>query len=142
MRRVAGSAGNALVEVVLLVLVTFVPLVMLLTTLARVHEAALGVTAAAREAGTAAASGTDIGIARSSATASVAGAVQDHGMHTGEMRMSVSSSTRFERGASVHVRVSYPVRVLDIPFVADAVGPAVWVRASHTAFVDPYRSAP
>lgn len=131
-----------MVEVLLLMLVTFVPLIALVSASARVHQAALGVTAAAREAGSAAVSGVDLTAARERAAVAALAAMRDQQMSTAGARVSVSTSSEFGRGAEVHVRVSYPVRVLAIPFASDAVGPSVWVRASHVAHVDPYRSRP
>ena len=141
MNRLRCAAGHALVEVILLLLVTFVPLVSLLGALSRVHRAALAVTAATREAGTAATSATGA-TARKAATSAAVAAMEDQGLPAASMRISLSTSTRFERGAEIHVRVAYPVPVLGIPFIAKAAGPSIWVRASHTAHVDPYRSAP
>lgn len=142
MKRVEGSAGSALVEVLLLMLVTFVPLMMLIGALARVHQAALAITSAAREAGTAATSGVDISSARTAAASAAHAVVATYGIHPAAMKTSVTTSTRFDRGAAVTVRTSYPVRVIDIPFIVDTVGPSIWIRASHTAYLHPYRSAP
>lgn len=142
MRRLSCSHGSTLVETILLVLLLMVPLVWTLGALGGIHRAALGVTAAAREAATAAVSASDATSAASLAEEAVAVALLDQEMSPGTSRVTLAGLASFGRGASVEVRVAYPVRVLRVPFLRDAVAPAIWVRASHVAQVDPYRSTP
>lgn len=134
--------GSALVETILLIVVLLVPLVWMLGALATVHRAALGVAAAAREAGSAAASATDPVSAARLSDEAAATALRNQSLAAADARVEVSGLSSFGRGSRISVRVAYPVRLLDVPFVGDRFGPALWVRASHLAHVDPYRSVP
>lgn len=129
-------------ETILLVLVMFVPLVALLGALSSVHRAALGVTAAAREAGAAAVAAPEGESAGRMALIAGATALRGHGLDSRRGSISLAGLGSFARGAEIQARVAYPVRLASIPFVADAGGPVLWVRASHVALVDPYRSVP
>lgn len=137
-----SAAGSTLVETILLVLILLVPLIWMLGALARVHRAALGVTAAAREAGAAAASAGDPAAAVRLADHSAGTALRNQALAPRRARVELRGVSSFGRGARIEARVVYPVRMLHIPFVASAVGPVVWVRASHAAYVDRYRSFP
>lgn len=134
--------GSALVETILLILVLFVPLVVLLGTLARVHQAALAVTTAAREAGSAGVAALEPRSAVTSARRVAALVLRDQSLRPDDAKVHVGGAGAFRRGARIEVGVAYPVRVLDVPFLSQGAGPAVWVRASHAAYVDPYRSRP
>ncbi len=131
--------GMATVETLLLGLLLLVPLVWALGVLSELHRAALAGAAAAREAGFDAARSATTAEAQRRIDAAVAGAFADHGLDPAAAR--VEWTTRgLERGGSVEVRVSYPTPVVQAPFLGSVSGPAVWVRASHVARVDPYRS--
>lgn len=142
MKVIRGSEGAALVEALLLILVLFVPLVALLSGLARVHAAALGVTAAAREAGSAAVEAPDAAGAARLGRAAAASALNNQSLQPKDARLDLSGTASLDRGAAVEVRVAYPVRLFDIPLVSRGAGPILWVRASHRAHVDLYRSFP
>lgn len=142
MSRLRCSKGSALVETILLVLVLIVPLVWSIGALATLHRAALGVTAAARDAGVAAVSGSDSGTASVLAEEAAALALLDQEMDPRTSRVALGGLASFGRGTRVEVRVAYPVRILGVPFLRDAAAPTIWVRASHVAQVDPYRSEP
>jgi hypothetical protein len=134
------DTGQAVVETLLLGLLLLVPLVWALGVLADMHRGALATTAGAREAG--------IDAARSSSMVEADGAVNDaihqafldQGLDPTEARVSWRSDSNLERGSAVEVIVSYPVTVVQAPFVGRVSGPSVWIRAHHIARVDPYRS--
>lgn len=140
MSRLRDARGSALVEMLLLILVMFVPVVSLLGSLARVHTAALAVTSAAREGGSAAASAADGLDAGEEFRGAVAETLRAQTLDPGSAEMSLQGTSTFGRGSRVEVRVAYPVRVMRIPFTGDAIGPVLWVRASHASHVDRYRS--
>lgn len=131
--------GQALVETLLLALVFLVPLLWLLASLSHVHRAALAASAAAREAGFEAARSPARASAGEAVDLAVHRAFEDHGLPSEHVRLQWTT-TGLERGGRLEVRVSYPVPVLRVPFLAAASGPVVWVRARHSARVDPFRS--
>lgn len=142
MTRLRCCRGSSLVETILLVLVMFVPLLALLGALGRVHRAALGVTAAAREAAAAAVAAPGGDSAGAMALEAGATALRGHRLESDRGTISLAGLSSFARGAEIQARVGYPVRLVSIPFLSDAHGPVLWVRASHVARVDPYRSVP
>lgn len=127
-----------MVEGVLLALVLMVPVVWLLGVLADVHRGALAATAAAREAGFAAARATDRAAANAAVQAAVVTAFDNHGADA--RRVQVRWGGSVARGGRVEVVVSYPVSVLQGPFLGRVADPVVWVRARHAAVVDRYGS--
>ena len=139
MTGIRAERGSALIETLLLVVVLFVPVLSLLGALARIHGAALAVTSAARDGGTAAAAAQDAAAAAAESRRAVANTLDRQGLEPGRVVVRLDGAAGFDRGSRVGVRVAYPVRVLQMPFTRDA-GPVVWVSASHTAHVDPYRS--
>lgn len=135
----AREAGLATIETLLLGLLLIVPLVWGLGVLSELHRAALAGAAAAREAGFDAARSSDRAEAERRIEAAVTAAFEDHGLDASAAR--VEWTTRgLERGGTVEVRVSYPTPVFQAPLLGSVSGAAVWVRASHVARVDPYRS--
>ncbi len=137
--RLRGDGGQAVVEVILLTVILFVPLVWLLVTLSEVHKASLAATAAVREAGFEAARSATQAEAGRSIERAVDQALVDHGLPVEAARVRWTSSG-FERGDRVGVEVSYPVTVLRVPFLGNVGGPAVWVNARHHAPVAPPES--
>lgn len=142
MTRLRCCRGSSLVETILLVLVMFIPLLALLGALARVHRAALGVTAAAREAATAAGAASGGDAAGHMAREAGATALRGHGLEWQRGVVSLAGIGSFGRGVEIQARVAYPVRLVSVPFLSDVGGPLLWVRASHVARVEPYRSVP
>ena len=118
-----------------------VPLIWLLGVLADLHRGALAASSAAREAGFEAARGETLADAHEAARVTTATAFVDHGIDPSLAKVDVSAG-RLERGATVEVRVSYAVTVLQAPLLGRVAGPSIWVRAGHVALVDPYRSRP
>lgn len=139
MSDVPAERGSALTETLLLVLVLFVPVLSLLGALARIHGAALAVTSAAREGASAAVAARDGMAAAAELHRVVATTLDGQGLQPRRAVVALDGAAGFARGSKVSVRVAYPVRVVKIPFTRLA-GPIVWVRASHAAHVDPYRS--
>ena len=135
-----AEAGQALIETILLGLVMLVPLLWGLGVLADLHRTALAANAAARDAGLAASRSTDLRAADSTVTNSVAGAFSDHGLDPADARVRWTSSSGLQRGGTVEIQVSYPVPVLQAPFIGRVSGPSIWVNARHLGRVDPYRS--
>lgn len=136
--RPARDAGMATLETLLLGLLLTVPLIWGLGVLSELHRAALAGAAAAREAGFDAARSSSRSEAERRIDAAVALAFANHGLDPGRGRVEWTSD--LERGGTVEVRVSYPTAVLQAPFLGSVSGPSIWVRASHVARVDPYRS--
>lgn len=130
--------GFAVVEAILLSLVLIVPLVWLLGMLNQVHRAALGASAAAREAGFALARGTDPGEDGDRVDVTVAVALKDHQLDVGRARVDLSLSDGTSRGGLLRIEVRYPVPMLDLPVLKQL--PSIWVTARHDAIVDRYRS--
>ena len=137
--RLSKQDGMSTVETLLLGLLLTVPLVWGLGVLSELHRAALAGTAAAREAGFDAARSSTIAEAERRIDAAVAAAFADHGLDPSDARVQWTTQG-LERGGTVEVRVSYPTPVVQAPFLGSVSGPSVWVRASHIARVDPYRS--
>lgn len=141
MRRRA-SAGFALVETILLGLLLLVPLIWVLTVLADLHRTALAATAAVREAGFEAARSTDPAEAARAVERAVGEAFANQGLDPRVARVEIGGVSGLARGAPIEVEVSYPVTVLQAPLLGRVAGPSIWVRASHIARIDPYRSRP
>lgn len=130
--------GFALVEAILLALVLIVPLVWLLGMLAHVHRAALGTTAAAREAGFAVARDTTGTAGPSGIDMAVARALRDQHLDVRRARVGVSLPNGTERGGAVHIEIVYPVPMLDLP-IFDRL-PSISVSVEHDVIIDRYRS--
>lgn len=133
-----NQQGMALVESILLGLVTIVPLVWGLTMLDHVHRAALGATTAAREAGFAAGRLRDPAADHASVERAVALALNAQDLDVDRARVEVSFPEGTVRGALIRVAIRYPVPMLDVPALGDAS--SVWVTARHDAVIDRYRS--
>lgn len=140
MRLDREEGGFALLEVIMLGLVLLVPVVWMLTVASEMHRGALATTAAVREAGNEAARSADRVSAGRAVHRAVEEALTDHGLDASSAR--IKWSFDFTRGGAVEVQVSYPVTVLRAPLIGDVGGPSVWIRAGHTARIDPFRSSP
>ncbi len=140
--RPCREAGAALVETILIGLLLLVPLIWGLGVLADLQRNALAATAAAREAGFEAARQTDASAAGRAIDRAVHEAFINHGLDPSDARVSWDATSAFERGGSVEIEVEIPVTVLQAPLIGKVAGPSVWVRASHTATIDLYRSRP
>ncbi|MGH2808184.1 MAG: hypothetical protein ACRDKT_13025 [Actinomycetota bacterium] len=132
------EAGSALIETFLLALVLLVPLLWALGILAELHRGALATSAAAREAGMEAARSADAASAERAVTDAVHRALIDHGVDPSRATVRWSTDPGFPRGAAVEVVVTYPVTVTQAPLLGEVAGPAIVVRASHVARIDPY----
>lgn len=137
---VTGERGQALIEVVLVGLLLLAPLLWGLGVLAQLHRGALAATSAAREAGLDAARAAGAAQARRSGERALVQAFIDHGLDARRVEARWSMDPRLERGSAVEVEVSYPVSVLQAPFLGSVSGPSIWIRARHVARVDPFRS--
>jgi hypothetical protein len=124
----------------LLGMLLLVPLIWALGVLADLHRGALATAAAAREAGFQAATASSETTAAAAVEAAVARALSDGGIDPRRARASWAAVPRLERGAVVEVEVSYPVTVLQAPFLGRVAGPSIWVTSRHLARIDPYRS--
>jgi hypothetical protein len=138
--RSSDERGQALIETLLLGLLLLVPMIWTLGVLADLHRSALVTGAAAREAGFEAATASSDAMAAAAVNAAVARALSDGGFDPSEARASWAAIPRLERGAAVEVEVSYPVTVLQAPFLGRVAGPSIWVTSRHVARIDPYRS--
>ncbi|MDQ3662470.1 MAG: hypothetical protein M3454_15740 [Actinomycetota bacterium] len=138
--RNSDQRGQALIESLLLGMLLLVPLIWALGVLSDLHRSALVTAAAAREAGFQAATASTEALAGAAIDAAVARALVDGGIDLASARVSWSAVPRLERGAAVEVEVSYPVTVLQAPFLGRIAGPSIWVTSRHVARVDPYRS--
>ena len=126
--------GHAMLEVLTVGLVLLIPLIWLLTTLSRVHLAALAVTSAAREAALDASRATDVSDARTALDRAVVQALTSHGLDPNVASISASYRS-LDRGSPVEVVLSYPVPILSIPFLGGPSTPSVSISGSHTANV-------
>jgi hypothetical protein len=138
--KLSDQRGQALIESLLLGMLLLVPLIWALGVLADLHRGALATAAAAREAGFHAATASSETTAAAAVEAAVARALSDGGIDPRRARASWAAVPRLERGAVVEVEVSYPVTVLQAPFLGRVAGPSIWVTSRHLARIDPYRS--
>jgi Flp pilus assembly protein TadG len=134
------DGGQAVIETLLVALILLVPLIWLLGMLSDFHRGAIGATAAAREAGSDAASSSDPSSAATAVKRAVYQAFVDEGLDPGKAQVDWNATAGFERGGTVRVSVEYPVTVAQFPFLGRVSGPSVIVRAIHFARIDPYRS--
>lgn len=140
--RPSREDGQALVESILLSLVLLVPIVWMLMVLADVHRAALGSTAAVREAGFDASRATDNYAADKAVHTAVQLALHNHGLQAEEAVVRWSAPEGLSRGATIEVHLEYPVPVIRMPLLGSAGGPSIWVRSVHRARIDPFSSRP
>jgi len=132
--------GSALIESMLLGLILLVPVIWALGVLADLHRSALAANAAARDAGLAAARSSDIAMADASIKEMVHRSFADHELDATEARVRWTSSTGLQRGGTVEIEVSYPVTVVQAPFLGRVAGPSIWINARHVGRIDPFRS--
>ena len=134
-----SERGQALMETLLLGLVMMAPLLWGLGVLSDLHRTALATTSAAREASFEAARSIDPTSAKRSAHRAIATALRNHGLDPAKARVEWSVG-RLERGAPVQVVVSFPVPVLQAPFLGNVGGPFIWTHSKSVARIDPFRS--
>lgn len=132
------ESGFALVEAILLVVILITPIVGLIGALAQVHRAGLAASAAAREAAVTSSRSTDGAGAQRAVRVALESAFADQGLSPELARLEMRGASALVRGGEVHVRVTYPVEVVHLPFVEP--DPRIWVRATHMSEVDLYRS--
>lgn len=137
-----GESGQSVVDVLLLGLLFFGPLIWGLGVLADVHRAALATAAAAREAGFDAATQTDVHSADEAVDHAVQAAFRDQSMDPSSAQAQWAAPGGLSRGGTIEVVVEYPVTVLQAPFLGRVAGPSIWVTAKHVARIDLYRSRP
>lgn len=137
---IRAERGFAVVETLLLGLLLLVPLIWALGVLADLHRGALAATAAAREAGLDAARSTNLAEADRAVRLAVQRAFRDQGLDARDAEVKWTSDSALARGGSVEVMVTYPVTVLQAPFLGKVAGPSVWVDARHVARIDLFRS--
>lgn len=130
--------GIAVVESLLLGLILLIPIVWMLGVLSELHRSALAAAAAVRDAGSQVASASDVTDVEQRITTSVAEAFRAHDLDPTLTRISWSGA--LERGGTVDVRVSYPVKVFQMPILDAAAGPAIWIEAIHQAPLQRYLS--
>lgn len=138
--RTRRESGHALIEVMLLGLVLMVPIAWLLSVFAELHAAALGTSAAAREAGFEAARASDAASADLALTRLVEQSVEDHGLDPRRVEVKWSPAPGWQRGGSIEVLITYEVPVFQAPLLGSVSEPAVSVTAAHVATIDRYRS--
>lgn len=136
------ESGGSLIEVTVLGVAILAPLIWGLMVLSGVHEASLAATAAVREAGTEAARAANGDEAVAAIKTAVTQAFVDQGIDPSSARVDWFGTGSFDRGGRIEIVVEYPVPVARAPFVGSVGGPAVWVKASHVAQIDPYASRP
>ena len=137
---VGRESGHALIEVLLLSVVLMVPVAWLLSVFGELHAAALGTSAAAREAGFEAARASDASSADQAVAQLVKQAVDDHGLDPQRVDVEWSPAAGWMRGGSIEVLITYEVPVFQAPLLGSVSEPAVSVTAAHVATIDPYRS--
>lgn len=133
--------GYALLEVVLLGLLLFVPTIWMLTVAGDLHRAALGSATAAREAGVAAARSDDAAAAHRAARAAGRRSLMERGVDPSASRITLSVGPALDRGSLIEVVVSTRVPVFQAPLLGRVAGPSIELRARHLARIDRYRSA-
>ena len=135
------ESGQSLMEAILVSLLLLVPVLWAIGILADLHRTALATTSAARESGFEAARSTSATEAEVAASQAIAAAMRDHGLEPSQADVALTLN-ELARGASVEVRISYPVPVTQVPLLGRIAGPSISVDATHSAIVDPYRSRP
>ncbi len=136
----SDERGQALIETLLVGLLLLVPLIWLLGVLADMHRVALASTAAARDAGFAAARADSEIAATEAMDLAVATSFRDHGLDVSDAELDWKVLPRFGRGARFEVRVRYPVTIFQAPFLGRVSGPSVWIDARHSARAHPFIS--
>ncbi|MBA3350738.1 MAG: hypothetical protein H0T12_09315 [Actinobacteria bacterium] len=140
LRHSAGDEGLALVEAIVVSVVFIVPLMAVLGVLSELQRGALAASAAAREAGFEAARSDNAAQADRAVEAAVDAAFSDHGIDSQSADVRWTGAPGWQRGGVIEIEVSYPVRVLQLPFLGSVSEPSVWVNARHIARIDPYMS--
>lgn len=139
---VADDRGSALVEFVALAVLLLVPLVYVVTTVARVQAAAMAATAAAREAGRAYVTSASTAQADARARAAAALALADQGLEPAPSTLVLTCRLGpcLAPGSRVLVSVRVPVRLPGVPDALGGGGLVIPVRATHVSTVDVHRA--
>ena len=137
-----NERGQAVMETLLLGLLLLVPLLWVLGVLADAHRAALGTTAAVKDAGSSIASSSTPQQAARAIDRAVATALSDHQLEPDEARLRWTAFPGFDRGARVEIRLRYPVPVAQAPLLGRVAGPSLWIDARHVVRLHPFISRP
>ena len=138
MRRLAGDAGNAVVEFSTLAVLLMVPLVSVLLAVFEVQRASFGVTEAARQAGRAYATADDPAQGRARAAAAASLAMRDQGLECDACLTGLTGSLTAD--ARVTTTVEHFVRLPLLGRVLGSGRGGVPVEATHVEVVDRFRS--
>lgn len=142
-RRPQGDSGNAIVEFVYLAVLLMVPLVYVLLTVFAVQRATYAVSSAAREAGRAFATSTDVGEAGERALVAAALVMRDSGLglRPRDLRVTCSADPCLAPGSRVDVVVAHDVVLPLLPELLAGQAPArIEVSSSHLEVVDRFRA--
>lgn len=136
------DSGSALVEFVALAVLLCLPLVYVVTAVARVQAASVAATAAAREAGRAYVTAPDPGRAASRARAVADLALRDQGLtlRPDQLRLRCELGPCLAPGSRVRVEVRLPVALPGVPEVLGGGALSVPVSARTLVTVDVFRS--
>lgn len=147
-RRSGGTTradrGSVLVEVLFLMVLLTLPLFYLVATLAQAQAGAYAASAAAREAGRAFVTATDLDSAYQRANAASLLAVGSHGFDAPQLDLVITCGAPdcLVPGASVRIDVSISVGLPLIPdFMGGAVPTQVVLDATHIEVVDAFRGS-
>lgn len=140
------DAGNAIVEFVYLAVLLMVPLVYVLLTVFAVQAAAFAVSSAAREAGRAFVTSSDVDRARTRSLAAARLVMADSNLALAPEQLAISCSPSpcgLEPGSRVNVVLTYRVALPLLPrFLADRARASVRVSSRHLEVVDRFRAGP
>jgi hypothetical protein len=117
------DGGQAVIETLLVALILLVPLLWLLGVLSDFHRGAISATAAAREAGSDAASSSGPLSAARAVRRAVHQAFVDEGLDPRRAEVRWDATAGFERGGTIRISVEYPVTAVQFPFLGRINGP-------------------
>lgn len=131
-----GDKGSAVVESLILSVLTILPIAYAVVALGSIQRDAIAVSTAAREAGRAFVTAPNGTTASSKATSVAKAVLVDNGLDAGASQVTVLGN--LTRGEGVSVTVAYSVHAFDVPLLG-SFGP-VTLSSTHFEVVDRHRS--
>lgn len=131
-----SEQGSSLIESLILGILILLPIAFMVVEFGEIQRAAIGVSAASREAGRAFVTSRSNSEAESRARAAANSVMSIHRLDPS--RATVSIAGELKRGSEVRVEVTY--RTPEVPLPLLGAIPAMTLRSSHIETVDRHRS--
>ncbi|RIK09169.1 MAG: pilus assembly protein TadE [Acidobacteria bacterium] len=135
-RRQRSERGSSLVESLILGILLLLPVSFMVVEFGEIQRAAIGVSAASREAGRAFVTSRTTGEAESRARKAAGSVIAGH--HLDSSRATVRIAGELKRGSEVRVEVAYRTPEVPVPLLGSI--PGLTLQSAHVEIVDRHRS--